>query len=83
MIEPGDSAMPPKKRKILVFTVLNVWLPACVYFFTPPRSPLWFLLGTYVASLLLLNGAALVGFKMAKWRTARKVRSTLKLDGHG
>lgn len=69
-----------KTRKMLVFTVLNFSLPVCVYFIAPPGSPFWFLETTYVASLLLLNGAALVGFQIAKWRAGREVRSTPKLD---
>jgi hypothetical protein len=75
VIEPRDSAMLLKKRKILVFTVLNVWRPACVYFFAPSRNPLWSLLTIYEASFLLLNGAALTGFKIAKRRAGREARS--------
>jgi len=75
-MEERGSARLVKNRKMLVFTVLNISLPVCVYLFAPPRSPLWFLLTTYGASLLLLNGAALVGFKIARRRTGREARST-------
>jgi len=74
-MDSPDSSQLLKKRKMLVFTVVNVSLPVCAYFFSPPRSPLWFLLTTYAASFLFLNGAALVGFKIAKWRAGREARS--------
>lgn len=61
----AHEKMPLRTRKWIVFSVVNVSLPVFVYVMAPP-NPVWFRPTVYLISFVLVNGAAWVGFKIAK-----------------